>query len=257
MEYFIVGIVAFFASLLSFFSGFGLGTLLMPAFALFLPIDEAISLTAVVHFLNNIVKFLLTRKEVNKSVFVRFGVPAIPAAFLGAYLLIYLSDMQQSFSLTIMGHPLIITPVNMIIGSLLVFFAVVDLSKRMQSLTVKKDWLWVGGLLSGFFGGLSGHQGAFRSLFLINSGLTKEGFVATSIAIALIVDIIRMSLYATNYLKTGLDEHFSILLVAFLTAFAGAIGGRILLKKVTIHSIRILVAILLVIIGLGLLLGII
>lgn len=257
MEYFVVGIVAFFASLLSFFSGFGLGTLLMPAFAFFLPVDEAISLTAVVHFLNNIIKFLLTRKEVDKAVFLQFGIPAIPAAFFGAYLLIYLSDMQQSISLNLSGYELAITPVNAIIGSLLVIFAVADLNKRMKSLSIKKKRLWIGGLLSGFFGGLSGHQGALRSLFLINSGLTKEGFVATSIAIALLVDIIRMSLYTTNYLKSGLQEHFSILLVAFLTAFAGAVGGRILLTKITIKSIRILVAILLVLIGIGLLLGII
>jgi acyl-CoA reductase-like NAD-dependent aldehyde dehydrogenase len=42
-------------------------------------------------------------------------------------------------------------------------------------------YLPVGGLLSGFFGGLSGHQGALRSVFLLRAGLTKESFIATGV----------------------------------------------------------------------------
>jgi uncharacterized membrane protein YfcA len=117
MEYFIVGFAAFFASLLSFFSGFGLGTLLMPAFALFFPIDVAISLTAVVHFLNNVVKFFLTGNKVNKQAFIHFGLTAIPAAFLGAYLLIYLTDIQSGFSFEVYDLSFTVIPVNAVIGS--------------------------------------------------------------------------------------------------------------------------------------------
>lgn len=40
-------------------------------------------------------------------------------------------------------------------------------------------WLPLGGLLSGFFGGLSGNQGALRSAFLLKAGLSKEAFIAT------------------------------------------------------------------------------
>jgi hypothetical protein len=124
-------------------------------------------------------------------------------------------------------------------------------------MTVNKNKLWIGGILSGFFGGLSGHQGALRSAFLINFGLTKESFVATGIAIALTVDLVRMGMYASKYVQTGLSDYLSLLLVASLAAFSGAVGGRILLKKVTIGFIRYLVAILLIIIGLGLFTGLI
>lgn len=54
MEYIIVCIVALLGSGLTLFSGFGLGTILVPVFALFFPIDLAIALTAIVHFLNNL-----------------------------------------------------------------------------------------------------------------------------------------------------------------------------------------------------------
>ncbi|MCR4297043.1 MAG: sulfite exporter TauE/SafE family protein, partial [Elusimicrobia bacterium] len=54
MTYLIICAVALIASGLTFFSGFGLGTLLLPAFSLFFPIREAVALTAVVHALNNV-----------------------------------------------------------------------------------------------------------------------------------------------------------------------------------------------------------
>lgn len=58
MSYLIICSVAFVASGLTFFSGFGLGTLLLPAFALFFTVEKAIALTAVVHFLNGLFKLL-------------------------------------------------------------------------------------------------------------------------------------------------------------------------------------------------------
>lgn len=38
---------------LTLFSGFGLGTLLMPAFAVFFPVEVAVAATAVVHLATN------------------------------------------------------------------------------------------------------------------------------------------------------------------------------------------------------------
>jgi hypothetical protein len=44
MAYFIICLVAIITSALTLFSGFGLGTLLMPAFAVFFTVDLAIAL---------------------------------------------------------------------------------------------------------------------------------------------------------------------------------------------------------------------
>ena len=54
MSYLIICTVALLVSALTLFSGFGLGTLLMPAFALFFPIEVAVAATAIVHLANNI-----------------------------------------------------------------------------------------------------------------------------------------------------------------------------------------------------------
>jgi len=56
VEWIIVSACALLASMLTLFSGFGLGTLLMPVVALFFPLEVAIALTAVVHLANNVFK---------------------------------------------------------------------------------------------------------------------------------------------------------------------------------------------------------
>ena len=87
MDILIIALVALLASLLTFFSGFGLGTILLPAFAFFFPLEIAVGLTAIVHFLNNLFKFILIGKQVNWKVVLYFGVPAVIAAYFGAKLL--------------------------------------------------------------------------------------------------------------------------------------------------------------------------
>ena len=71
MEYVVVCAVALVVSALTLFSGFGLGTLLMPAFALFFPVPVAIAATAVVHLANNVFKVALVGRRADWSVVVR------------------------------------------------------------------------------------------------------------------------------------------------------------------------------------------
>ena len=52
LPYVVVCATALIVAALTLFSGFGLGTLLMPAFALFFPVTVAVAATAVVHLAN-------------------------------------------------------------------------------------------------------------------------------------------------------------------------------------------------------------
>lgn len=92
MSYIIICFATLLVSALTLFSGFGLGTLLIPAFALFFPIEVAVAATAVVHGANNVFKISLVGKHADRALVVRFGLPAIIAAFAGAAALGYLSD---------------------------------------------------------------------------------------------------------------------------------------------------------------------
>jgi uncharacterized membrane protein YfcA len=126
----------------------------------------------------------------------------------------------------------------------------------LKKLEFDKKYLPLGGLLSGFFGGLSGHQGALRSAFLIRAGLSKEQFIATGVAVACLVDISRLSVYSQNIIKIHQNLDWSLVTYATISAFVGAYLGNQILKKVTINTIQKIVVILLIIFAIYLGLGI-
>ena len=63
MDFVVVCVVAFLASGLTLYSGFGLGAILLPAFALFFPAPVAVAATGVVHLLNNLFKGALLFRQ--------------------------------------------------------------------------------------------------------------------------------------------------------------------------------------------------
>jgi len=253
--YIILAITAFFASLLTFFSGFGLGTLLMIAFAFFFPINTAIAVTAIIHLANNIFKFALVRKDVNILIALRFGIPAILGALIGSYLLISFEDFVLA-KYSIGENQFTITLLKTVIALLLVFFAIIELLPNFK-LQFGKRHLLFGGLLSGFFGGLSGHQGALRTAFLIKYNLAKEAFIATGIVIAFFIDVSRLSVYYNKFLNLDFQTHFYPILVASLFAFSGAVLGKFLLKKITFRAVQLIISVMIIIFSVALALGLV
>lgn len=251
-EIIIICIAAFFTSILTFFSGFGLGTILMPVFALFFPVEVAIALTGVVHFANNLFKMALLGKHTNKQVLLHFGIPAIFASFAGAWLLMQISGFQPLFSYHLGDKQFDVTPVKLVIAVLLLFFSLFEVIPRFQKIQFGKNKLILGGILSGFFGGLAGIQGALRSAFLIKAGLSKEAYIATGVVIASLVDITRLSVYAERFTTAGLHENIGLIFSAVASAILGAITGKKLLKKITLQLVQVFVAILLIFISLAL-----
>jgi uncharacterized protein len=257
VEYFVIGFAAVITSGLTLFSGFGLGTLLMPVFAVFFPVEIAISLTAIVHFLNNLFKLVLVGKNTDRGVVFRFGIPAIIFAFLGAQTLLFLSGMKPLAAYQLFGKLLEISPVKLVVAFLLVVFSIAELIPGLSQVSFDKKYLPLGGALSGFFGGLSGNQGALRSPFLLKAGLAREGYIATGVVIACLVDFTRLSVYGSHFSQEGVSENLPLLATATLAAFLGAFIGNRLVKKVTLHAIQILVALMLLGIAVGLGLGLV
>ena len=83
------------------------------------------------------------------------------------------------------------------------------------------------------------------------SGLSKEAFVATGIVIACMIDVSRLGVYSTRFLKSGLHDYLMLVIAATLSAFTGAYVGSRLLKKVTLSRIQIIVTVLLIILSIG------
>lgn len=257
MEYVIIAFVALVASALTFFSGFGLGTILTPVFLFFFPVEIAIALTGVVHLLNNFFKLTLIGGHIDIPIALKFGLSGVVGAFLGANLLFLLSNTPAEIDFIFLGRHFETEIIKIVIGCLLLIFAIIEVLPFISEFTFPQYFTIPGGLLSGFFGGLSGHQGALRSAFLIRFGLSKETFIATGIAIACFIDLTRLGIYWQNLRDIELKENSTLLFVALGAAFIGAIAGKLLLKKITLTFVHIVVAVLISAIGILLGLGLI
>ncbi len=255
-----VCLVALGASALTLFSGFGLGTLLLPAFALVFPAELAVAATAIVHLANNLFKLALIGRYARFATVAAFGVPAAVGALGGAWLLKALSGLPAIGSYTVAGQRFEPSLLKIALGSLIVLFAWFELGSGRRSNRARQLGMGWGGLISGFCGGLSGHQGALRSAFLVGSGLDKKAFIATGIWCAVMVDVSRIAIYGLVFigpLVAGSREGPAgrLLLAAIFSAFAGAWIGVRLVRKVTLEGVRRWVGSLLILVGLGLALG--
>lgn len=255
MEIFIISIIAFLVAILTFFSGFGLGTILTPVFMIFFPVDLAIALTGVVHFFNNLFKIILVGKKADRMVLLRFGIPAVIAAFIGAWLLLEIPDSQPLMDYQLWGRTFEIYPVKLLISIILIIFALMDLIPYFSNMQFDKNKLSIGGFLSGFFGGLSGNQGALRTAFLIKAGLSKEAFIGTAVVLSTMVDFTRLGVYATRFTDAGLIDNLFLVTCATLSAILGAFLGNKLLKKVTLLALQRVVAVMLIVLSIALGLG--
>jgi uncharacterized protein len=272
MEYATIILAALAASALTFVSGFGLGTLLLPAFALFVPIEIAVGATAVVHLANNLFKLALVGKHADRGVLFRFALPAVFAALLGAALLGLLAGRGELITYAHGTRICRVTSIKLVIAIIMIAFACLELSPRFDRLAFDRKWLGAGGVVSGFFGGLSGHQGALRSAFLVRCGLSKDAFIATGVVTAVLVDMTRLAIYAlfaaglVGRARVSADfgalwrtEHAAgapsvgmLILVGCAAALAGSLLGQRIAKKLTLRAIRVAVGIMLLLLGVAL-----
>lgn len=257
IEYGVVLMAALVAAGLTLFSGFGLGTLLMPAFAFFFPLETAIAATAIVHLANNVFKIVLVGKHTDKGVLLRFAAPAAAAAIPGALLLGAASMIpalaQYEVRLAGVTIDAEVSVLKVVLAGVIAGFAVLELHPKFEGLNFAPRWLPLGGVVSGFFGGLSGHQGALRMAFLTRTGLSKEQLIATGVASAVLVDVIRLVVYGAERVTLPPEGAGRIptglVALACVAAFAGSYGASLLIPKVTLRGVRVCVGVMLLVVA--------
>ena len=228
----------------------------MPIIAIFFPIAVAIAITALVHLMNNLFKLITLWRDIHWQVGLQFGVPALLSAIPGAWLLTRLANFENITNYMIFNIEASITPIKIIIGSLLIIFAAAEFLSIAKKTTFTQQYLVIGGMLSGFFGGLSGHQGAFRSAFLLRTTLDAKQFIATNALIASLVDITRLIVYGINVNLLFQEVSIGLIIAATLAAFSGVLVGKMGIKKITISVIQKIVTFMLFILGILILVGI-
>lgn len=261
MEYLVICLTSLLISIVTLFSGFGLGTVLMPVFAIFFPLPVAIASTAVIHLANNIFKAMIVGRLAKKSVVMRFGIPAALTAALGAYSLGMVSNLPSIINYRILDHEFNISYIKVLIGLIIIASALFELIPKFRKLSFPSKYILFGGALSGFFGGISGNQGILRSAFLIKAGLNKEQFIGTSVICSVIVDVVRLIvygrvIYSEKFAQAISNEMQGILIAASLTAFLGSYIGSKLIDKVTFTAIQIFVGVMLLVLGIAIAVGI-
>jgi len=244
MELILIAAAALAASAITLVSGFGLSTALVPIFALYFPLPLAIGAVAVVHLINSLFKVVLLRRAINWEAALQFGLPAAAAAIVGASLLGLLGGFAPLLRYELGGAVHEIKPLKIVVGCIILALVALEFSPAVARLRISPRALPLGGLLSGFFGGLTGNQGVLRSAFLIRLKLSPEGFAATGAVGAAIVDLSRLAVYGGGASAVAISTDGPLrnaLICASIAALTGALIGRRLVRTMQGNTLRIIV----------------
>lgn len=159
--------------------GFGIGSLLTPLLTLRLSPELAVAVVALPHLLATAVRYVRHAAAVHRPTFYRFGLWSAVGGLVGALLQAALSAPAL---LGVLGALLLATGLANLTG---------NFGGRRPSTPVALGL----GLLSGLFGGLAGNQGGLRAAGLLAFDLPPRAFLATSTAVALLVDLARTPVY--------------------------------------------------------------
>jgi uncharacterized membrane protein YfcA len=225
-------ILAFFSELIGTLSGVSSSALFVPLGQLFESMQVTLALTATLHILGNSMRTVMYRKNINWALTLKFGIPSILFAGLGAQYSDYFSKQVYSIAL---GLFLIG------ISSYFLFFK--------TKLIIKGKWLpYIGGGLSGLLTGLIGSGGAVRSLALTTFNLNPLAFIATSTLIDFGGDILRLVIY----LKKGYlnQEHYFYIPFLIVVVFVANILAKRWIQHIPKEQFKKIVLIFVFIMGL-------
>jgi len=175
---------------------------------------EAVAVVAVVHGAHNAGKFAALRESVDFEAFRRYGVWLVLGAILGAALQ---NEVPQK-------------PLLALIGAFLVSLPLLSMSEGWTGYRIPEANDGLGGFGSGFMGGLTGHQGALRAMFLTRRLPDKMAYAATASVLALCVDLSRVPVYLL-FRYDEISQHAALTLVLVISALIGVRVGKTWLER--------------------------
>lgn len=230
-NYLIFGI-AIVAGGIASISGFGVGSLLTPAFVPGLGIKLAVAAVAIPHVVGTGLRLWQLWKHVNWRVLKSFGLASAAGGLGGALL----------------GHWLQSAALTAIFALLLIFAGLSGLTGMAKKMSFSGRAAWMAGIVSGVLGGLVGNQGGIRSAALLGFQLRRDAFVGTATAIALLVDGARLPVYLITEGR-GILQVGNSVIVATIGVVVGTLIGRRLLARIDDRLFRQAVSGLLVLLG--------
>ncbi|HSP33014.1 MAG TPA: sulfite exporter TauE/SafE family protein [Thermoanaerobaculia bacterium] len=234
----IVFVAAFLAGSISAVAGFGIGSILTPVLGLGIGAKLAVAAASIPHLFGNALRLWTLRDRVDKEVLKTFGAMSAAGALAGA--LLHAAVSSHAFKI--------------LFGAALVVFGAAGVMGWTEHLRLGRRGAWVGGGVSGLLGGLFGNQGGVRAAAMLGFNVRKDVFVATAVAIALVVDGARMPVYAFSVGRSLLTV-WPIIATAITGVVLGTLLGRSVLGRIPERWFRRIVSALLVVLGIAVLLS--
>jgi len=229
---FLVAVVGFLAGIVAAVSGFGIGSLLTPTFALEAGTKAAVAAVAIPHVIGTAQRFWILRRHVDRRMLLAFGLTSAAGGLVGALAHVWLSSRY----------------LTIVFGVLLILAGIAEATGWMAKVRWGRRTAWIAGALSGAFGGLVGNQGSIRSAAMLGFDVPKEAFVATATAIGLFVDGARLPVYlATQW--DDIAQQWPLIVAASIGVCAGTTIGAKLLARIPRSMFRRIVAVLLFALG--------
>ena len=225
------------ASNIGTFAGFGISTIMIPVLLLFFKLPETLLFVGILHLFDDIWKIVLFKKGIRWKLILSFGIPGIIASYIGASLILNISQIVLS----------------RILAAFFLAYVIFIIIKPNWKLIESYPIATIGGTLSGFFAGIFGVGGAIRGIFLSAFNLPKEAYLFTAGAISAVIDITRISKYVVDGIR--IDNYILIGMILFIPAsFIGAYLGYKIVNRIPQKYFRLVIGIFLLIISLKLLL---
>lgn len=235
MQIIFIALLTLIASIIGTTTGFGISTIMVPVLLLFLPLPQTLLLVGIIHFFGDLWKMLLFRQGIRWRLIFLFGIPGAIMSFFGARLIF--SVPQATLS--------------RLLGATLIAYAAYLFANRFFNIRPQPAVAVGAGALSGFLAGIFGVGGAVRAMFLSAFDLPKAVYIATSGAIASVIDITRLGTYAAGGVSLPL-AYWQFLPLFIIISFFGAQMAQKIVSHIPQKQFRMLVAAFFLLVGLRL-----
>lgn len=180
---FIIFIASYVAFSISAVCGGGAGLMLIPLLGQLLPISQVPAALSIGTFSSSTSRLIVFRKNICWHIVKYFVPTALPAVWLGAWLLQYVNPIYLEIAMGIF-----------LFGNLTLLF---KRPKELNEKVVPSNFvLGLIGFIAGFLSGLTGAVGLLFNRFYLRYGLTNEEVVATRAANEVILHLVKIVLYS-------------------------------------------------------------
>lgn len=196
----ILTICGLFAFSISAVCGGGAGLILIPILKTVVPASQVPAALSVGTASSSLSRIAVFRSHINWKIVARFVPPALPAVWLGAWLLKFFNPLY----------------LELILGAFLVSNLTMLFKKDGEPAAARLPMIGLSviGAAAGFVSGLTGAVGLLFNRFYLRYGMSKEQIVATRAANEILLHIIKLALYASFGLLTANAVGFGALIAS-------------------------------------------